>query len=329
MNKKLTRPMLYRIGIEHEMIKDGGFPNRNDFQDKLEASLPTIARDLEILKYDLRAPLKYDNSKRGYYYSEEFELPFRYVDDNSADILMCAKRLLETYKATPLYDDLSNLLNTLVSPNSKSESSLFDRIGIIRHEEYLEANGEVWKTVIDAIRTNRMVSFDYTRLYYNDARKTKSHTIAPYQILFDGGKTYCFGEENGLCKLFAINRMRNAALTDITFSLPPNHGFESTSGNGRFGAFVSEKGKMKYKIRFSSTWARELIRQSRYSDDQTITDDDEQGFTALEFTSVQFEQIFYWLKTFGADAIPIEPLELVEAWKKDWKETIGKLKEFL
>ena len=49
----------------------------------------------------------------------------------------------------------------------------------------------------------------------------------------------------------------------------------------------------------------------------------------MEFTSVQFEQILYWLKTFGADVVPLEPDLLVSEWKKDWEETIDKLKERL
>ena len=312
------------------MIKAGKFPNKNNLSECLETSHPTISRDLDLLKYDLKAPLKYDKKKRGYYYTSDFELPFRYVDNNSADTLMCAKRLLETYESTPLYGELSNLLNSLVSPNANSVSnSLFDRIGIIRHEEYLEPNEDVWKVVIEAIRSNKRFTFDYTRLFYNDSRKVKNHCLAPYQILFDGGKTYCFGEDNGENKLFAINRMSNAVLTDIPFELPSKHDFGSTSENGRFGAFVSEKGKLKYKIEFHSHWARELVRQTRYSDDQRITDDEKRGITILEFASVQFEQIFYWLKTFGADAIPLEPQELVDAWKKDWKETIEKLKDHI
>lgn len=36
--KSLTRPMLYRISIEHEMIKDGKYPNQSDFIEKPETS---------------------------------------------------------------------------------------------------------------------------------------------------------------------------------------------------------------------------------------------------------------------------------------------------
>ena len=49
--KSLTRPMLYRISIEHEMIEDGKYPNQSDFIEKPETSRPTISRDLDIKKY--------------------------------------------------------------------------------------------------------------------------------------------------------------------------------------------------------------------------------------------------------------------------------------
>ncbi len=46
--KSLTRPMLYRISIEHEMIEDGKYPNQSDFIKKPETSRPMISRDLDI-----------------------------------------------------------------------------------------------------------------------------------------------------------------------------------------------------------------------------------------------------------------------------------------
>ncbi len=69
--------------------------------------------------------------------------------------------------------------------------------------------------------------------------------------------------------------------------------------------------RLKYKIEFYFHWAREIIRQSRYADDQILEKDDARNCTTLEFTSVQFEQILYWLKTFGAGAVPLEPDLLV------------------
>lgn len=74
--KKITHRMIERLLYIHSKIKSGSYPNTRQLANNLEASVPTINRDIEYLRDSRGAPIEYDHQKRGYYYTEEYELFF-------------------------------------------------------------------------------------------------------------------------------------------------------------------------------------------------------------------------------------------------------------
>lgn len=75
-NKKITHRMLERLIRIHNKIKSGCYPNSRQLAYDLEASEPTINRDIEYLRDSRGAPIEYDYTQKGYYYTEEYELKF-------------------------------------------------------------------------------------------------------------------------------------------------------------------------------------------------------------------------------------------------------------
>ena len=83
---KKTRPaniMLERLIIIHNEIKKGTYPSTRNLRDKCrkefnseKLSIPTLSRDIAFLRDRFRAPIEYDSSRKGYYYSDDFELKF-------------------------------------------------------------------------------------------------------------------------------------------------------------------------------------------------------------------------------------------------------------
>ena len=74
--KKITHRMIERLLHIHEKIKSGCYPNSKQLAYDLETSEPTINRDIEYLRDSRGAPIQYDFTNRGYYYSEDYELFF-------------------------------------------------------------------------------------------------------------------------------------------------------------------------------------------------------------------------------------------------------------
>ncbi len=74
---------LERIYYFHKQIKAGLFPNATDLAAKFEVSKITARRDIEYLRDRLLAPLDFNRNQNGYFYKEEFSLPF----ENSPQII--------------------------------------------------------------------------------------------------------------------------------------------------------------------------------------------------------------------------------------------------
>ena len=73
-NKKITHRMIERLIYIHAKIKAGCYPNSRQLAQDLETSEPTINRDIECLRDSRGAPIQYDFTKRGYFYTKEYEL---------------------------------------------------------------------------------------------------------------------------------------------------------------------------------------------------------------------------------------------------------------
>lgn len=79
-SRNSTKMSLERLVIIHRKIKAGNFPSTNKLRDYCREELgsgklstSTISRDIEFLRTRFNAPIEYDSSKKGYFYSEDFE----------------------------------------------------------------------------------------------------------------------------------------------------------------------------------------------------------------------------------------------------------------
>ena len=75
-SKKITHRMIERLLHIHAKIKSGCYPNSKQLAYDLETSEPTINRDIEYLRDSRGAPIQYDFTNRGYFYTEDYELFF-------------------------------------------------------------------------------------------------------------------------------------------------------------------------------------------------------------------------------------------------------------
>lgn len=66
---------MLRIVEFDRLVRSGGLPNCTTFAVDYEVSERTVARDIEYIRDCLSAPLEYDSDRRGYYYSNAWELP--------------------------------------------------------------------------------------------------------------------------------------------------------------------------------------------------------------------------------------------------------------
>ena len=75
-----------RIVWLHKRIKDGYYPNAMRLSERFGISNRQAQRDCDYLRSKLSAPIAFDRSKQGYYYTEEFSLPDSIRIDDPHDL---------------------------------------------------------------------------------------------------------------------------------------------------------------------------------------------------------------------------------------------------
>lgn len=135
-----TTRQFERIKIIHEHIKNMEYPNVPRLVEIInaqantkeeETSVPTINRDIGLMKIQYKAPIKYDRTNNGYFYETDYNLPLlNTVSSDQMTILSSAKTLLSHYEGTPLYNDALSLLDVLSSGSFQKNNSLLNRIAL-------------------------------------------------------------------------------------------------------------------------------------------------------------------------------------------------------
>ena len=300
--------MLERIVLIHEKINAGLYPSTSKLAKEIEVGTATISRDIDFLRDRFYAPIAYDTARRGYYYSEPYELPLNVLSPSDMEVLTSAKVLLAHFEGTPIHDQLCSIIDFL-APNDKNNSPMINRIAIppVSKSFY---DKSIWSAIYDAMKTNQVIEFDYNGLW----RKEQTHRrVHPYQLVMDDGQVYLLGyaEERKAERIFSLSRMSNIVITKDIFELPENYDFSKRCGGGKFGFYFQED-QTKFKIRFFDV-AKQVVKERLWADDQII--EDKGDYVDITFTSNQQKKILDWVLSQGYIVKPLEPEWFVELWK--------------
>jgi hypothetical protein len=113
-----SRPQYYRIRRMVQMVREGAetgyLANSSDFMKAFEVSRRTVARDLDFLRDEERAPLAYDDARHGFRLADEtYTLPPVRISRKEAFSFGLARKLLAHYEGTPLHLDMRSVLDKI------------------------------------------------------------------------------------------------------------------------------------------------------------------------------------------------------------------------
>ena len=312
-----SRLMLERLSKIHAKIKSGCYPSTKDLAVDNEVSIPTISRDIQFLRDRFNADIEYDAVNRGYYYKNDFDMPLNLISQKDMLFLSLAKQLLSQYEGSPIYKEISSIIDFLSDSQGIGKSDSLKRIALPPLPKVI-VDEEIWNTVIEAMQENTILKFEYSGRWKT---ATTQRMLHPYQVLLQDGMYFVFGFDenadggNGGERLFNLSRMRNLENTGETFSLPGNFEFASRCGGGRFGAFKGAE-KVQYEIEFYDD-ARQFVKSCVWADDQVFYDEDEEDITTIKFSSSQSMKIMEWILSQGVRARPIAPESFVKRWENE------------
>lgn len=309
--------MLERLSKIHAKIKSGCYPNSQQLAFDNEVSVPTISRDIEFLRDRFGAPISYDAAQRGYFYEEDFDMPLNMISSKDVMFLSLVKQLMTQYEGSPVYNEISNIIDFLTDSQGIGKSDFLKRVAAPPLPKVV-VNEEAWNKVIQSLKENTLLKFDYNGRWRTE---TTHRMVRPYQVLLQDGMYYVFGyDENadggkGGERLFNLSRMKNIENTKQSFELPEDFEFATRCGGGRFGAFKEAK-KEQYEIDFYDD-ARQFVKDCIWADDQEFIDSDEENMTTIKFSSSQSAKVLEWVLSQGVRARPIAPEDFVERWKNE------------
>ncbi len=316
IRKNLPKTAIPRIYFIDRKIASGSFPNARQLATDYETSIASINRDIAFMRDMLNAPIEYDASHRGFYYSQQaFRLTAGFAGPAELLALGVAKSLLTLCEHTPIYDSARRVLEEVSLPFKGNMQWLEKRI-IVPPVAQVSIPSTIWETIVQSLQENRVLCLSYKSVASTIADALLVH---PYQLIFDAGAWYLygFGEYCSEPRTYSLSRMLKADITDTYFTLPENFEYLDTTGGSHFGVFSGDT-ISRYSVEFfgdSRTW----IGERQWADDQTV-ERTEKGII-ISFSSSQYGQILGWVLSQGGSARPLKPARLV----KEWKENIAQM----
>jgi predicted DNA-binding transcriptional regulator YafY len=107
-------PQIERFFWFHDRVNARRFPNAATLAEQFEISNKTAQRDIIRLRDRMLAPLEYDATRKGYYYSDDhFELPYLPASQQEILCLLLARKVLSHSAQGYISREIGSLLDKL------------------------------------------------------------------------------------------------------------------------------------------------------------------------------------------------------------------------
>ena len=307
----MKKSQLSRIFFIHDQLKAGGFPSSQRLAAMWEGvSSKTVRRDIEYLRDMMNAPIEYDASRRGYYYTEtSYDIPSFMLTEGDLFSLAIGEVVLADYQNSPFYPQLKQIFERIkgnLSENINLESvDIKDMISTV-HIPQVKIAPEIFTPVSGAVSSGHVIQVQYQVPRYTDTRAMK---IEPYKIIAHRGNWYLIGNhiEADKIKVWAINRIKQITITADKCRLPAGFDLENYIDTN-LGIFVSTR-RYEVSLRFLPAVAG-IIKERQWHENQQFTDLDD-GSLRLTYTTNQLEETLNWAFSWGENVVIEKPDKLV------------------
>ena len=304
-----------------EGTKRTNLPNCRTLAEKMEVSPRTISRDIECMKYELAAPIEYDNKRHGYYYTDmTYRLPMLNLQEGDIFAIYLADKVMGQYRNTPLYDKLDVIFKKLAAglPDTVNiEPSWLDSRLSFLPEPTPNINPDVWSAVFHALSENRVLKAEY--LTVGD-KKSKHRQMEPYHVFGFRGEwyivAYCHLRKE--IRMFAFSRIARAKVMNDMFEVPDDFDFEGFIGD-HFGVITGTK-KYLIRVRFTGKCAV-YAKERQWQPDQVLIEDGDD--TIVEFQTTHTLEVTRWVLSWGSCAKVEGDREFAGIIKKELVNMMG------
>ncbi len=310
--------MIWRV---HEIIK---YLQAHPFQSAAKlasviegVSSKTILRDLKFIREDLDLPLKYDEKKHGYHFTEPVsEFAPMQLSRGELVALFVAEKAVEPLKGTRLHKLVHDSLHKIAEACPEFVSLKWqdlDEAFSMKTNGVLKSSVEVFTTLMDAVLGQREVSFDYPPKKGGTLGRRR---VLPYHVgqLQNGWYLIAHDLDRKDWRTFALQRMSSLEILKTRFTRDPAFNIRDYLGSG-FGvwSYGNEVERFEVRIRFTG-WAARYVAERQWHSSQSITPLKDDG-SEIEFHAevAGLEEITRWVLGHGRHAKVLAPAKLRDA----------------
>ncbi len=285
-----------------------------------ELSIKTIEKDLDTMRYDEQlgyiAPIEWDSYKKGYYYAQDgYSINKMHLNDDEKEGLLFAARLLESYKESPLFENVSESLEKVLE-KVEVGNKFYDDTDVLKHvhfdKVYYMAGGQYFDAALEAIRLKRKLAFSYQK--FGD-EVASERVCEPKQLKEYRGIWYMLAYYPGTSELrtFALDRVIAAEVLEEPQTTDL---FEETRSYYNDTVGVSRTSNEKEQITLGFTPEQgNYIRIQAIHPSQKVTKE-AAGIFEVALELIPNHEFYSALLSYGDSLVSISPSSVYEEYTR-------------
>jgi predicted DNA-binding transcriptional regulator YafY len=316
-----TFPQLERFIWFDGRLRQKRFPNASHLADRFEISQKTAQRDIRSLRDRLRAPIDYDHSHRGYYYTEEdFDLPRLPATQEEMLAVLVARELLshsaEGFIGEAFRSFCKKFLDAAAVPGMDGER--IDGYFSASWHGFSPAPDKIFRTVAEALIESRMIAIEY---HSPGSGARTQRIVEPHHLQYYMASwvliAYC--RLRGDWRKFYLSRINSLETLPETFDLRPREQWAQQL-EGAFGIFQGAA-SIPVTLRFNPFRAR-WVREQLWHPAQEIRETPDGGLE-ISFPVADFREVKMMILQFGADVHVLAP----RALRDEIRDEVARMRE--
>lgn len=303
------------------MIRSGSYPSVKTFVEHFEVSTRTVHQDVEFLKERLNAPLKYDRSRKGYYYTNKsWKLPTLSITEGQLLALFLSAEVAERYLGTSFEQPLRAAIEQM--SELMPEHVLVSMSDLAHHYSIRPGTGaktppETLLGLQKAIQSRHPVEM----VYFTASRGEENRRVVhPYHLLNIRGEWYMIAYDllrQGI-RQFALPRIRTWwMLSGEHFEIDKDFSTEDYF----HASFQAEHGEEIVEVvLFFDAYQARYIRERTLHKSQVIEDNPD-GSILVHFKTGALAEVQRQVLSYGRHAKVLAPLSLAMAVAEEAQAT--------
>jgi predicted DNA-binding transcriptional regulator YafY len=287
--------------------------------------LRTIQKDIAQMQEDpplgFGAPIKWDTTRKSYYYSEPFTIRAFGLKEEHINALLFYSKILNQYQEYKIFNDIGVAIEKVLdSFNIMPElKQLFKNKVIVQTEKILPVRGHQHIPLItQALEENKKLSFLYTPF----GSKTTRRKLNPCLLREDKHMWYVLGHLDGRkdFRTFALDRISSLEILDEVFipsNFNPDEHFKYS-----LGITVSEDKPLEIVLSFSPHQGNYLKALPIHDTQQVIVDNEDEY--RVKITVIPTYELYSKILSYGNDVKVISPTSIVKEIKQRIAEIVQK-----